>query len=307
MIAVITYPLLLLLNLIGATAGTLASWWASAKRTRSTHVYGTVAGRRRKLDLYLPDNVPPNAGWPVIVWTHGGAYAWGHRRNVPAGILAQLDRGYAVASVTYTFWPRASWPTPLAENRAAIRWIRTNADRFSLNPSIVFAAGDSAGGHLATYTGLSGADADAVRSDLATLEADITSSSPSAAVQGVLAWYPPTDMNAFEGDGPGERFWARRLRSKQVSIGVSPMANDRTPPFYLLHGTWDRVVRPAQSTILASAVTAAGGEATVETFDRFVHVDPRFNRTQAMAGAEAFLDRHRERLRSENRQAISPA
>lgn len=44
------------------------------------------------------------------------------------------------------------------------------------------------------------------------------------------------------------------------------------PPFLLLHGTADVLVAPEQSRRLAAALTAAGGQATVELVDGAGHL-----------------------------------
>src|SRR6185437_371226 len=143
-------------------------------------VYGEVPGfRPLELDLYRPD-VPSPA--PVIVHVHGGGWRRGSRRHplprVGADFYQRLaGRGFAVAAVDYRLSGEAGYPAALEDVRTAVGWVRKQAADYGLHASRVFLWGDSAGGHLALMTALSGAD-----------------------VQGVVAWFPVTDLAGLGSD-----------------------------------------------------------------------------------------------------------
>ncbi len=77
------------------------------------------------LDLYLPDEKKFQGPYPVIVHTHGGAFAnGGQRENSAEPMLRGLERGYAVASVQYRRSREALFPAQLWDVKAAIRSLR---------------------------------------------------------------------------------------------------------------------------------------------------------------------------------------
>jgi acetyl esterase/lipase len=221
-------------------------------------VYGEVPGfRPLELDLYRPD-VPSPA--PVIVHVHGGGWRRGSRRHslprVGADFYQRLaGQGFAVAAVDYRLSGEAVYPAALEDVRTAVGWVRKQAADHGLDAGRVFLWGDSAGGHLALMTALTGAD-----------------------VQGVVAWFPVTDLAGLASDvaaaggvpdpGPESRealfLGAPAADVPDLAREASPVAHASAaaPPVLLMHGAADDLVPPAQSIRLAGALTAAG--ATVE-------------------------------------------
>jgi acetyl esterase/lipase len=152
------------------------------------------------------------------------------------------------------------FPAALEDVRAAAGWVREHAADYGLDRGRVFLWGDSAGGHLALMTGLTGAKV------------------PGSEVQGVVAWFPVTDLAGLASDvaaaggvpdpGPESRealfLGAPAAAAPGRAREASPVAHASAaaPPVLLLHGAADDMVPPAQSIRLAGALTAAG--ATVE-------------------------------------------
>ena len=109
--------------------------WSNTAVTLTDVVYATIPGfRALHLDLYRP--VRANAPLPVVVFLHGGAWAFATPRSAAAfrnfpAILAHLaETGYVVASVEYRFSGEAPFPAQVEDVQAAIRFLRTNGARF---------------------------------------------------------------------------------------------------------------------------------------------------------------------------------
>jgi acetyl esterase/lipase len=236
-------------------------------------VYGEVPGfRPLELDLYLPGAAPSAsaAPVPVIVHVHGGGWRRGSRRvplpRLGAGFYDELAaRGFAVAAIDYRLSGEARYPAALEDVRAAIGWVREHAAEYGMDPGRVFAWGDSAGGHLALMAALAGAQGNGDEGS-------------GSAVQGVVAWFPVTDLAGLLDDvaaagghpdpGPESRE-ALFLGAPAASVPglareASPVnhASAAAPPVLLMHGAADDLVPPAQSIRLAKALAQAG--ATVE-------------------------------------------
>lgn len=234
--------------------------------------YGELPGYRPlELDLYLPPGDGPH---PVIVHVHGGGWRRGSRRHpMPAlgpGFYDDLaGQGFAVAAIDYRLSGEARFPAPLEDVCSAVGWVRDHADSYGLDAGRVFLWGDSAGGHLAL---------------LATLtEAKV----PRCQVQGVVAWFPVTDLARLPDDvtdaggvadrGPGSReallLGAPASEVPDLARQASPVAHASAaaPPVLLMHGAADDMVPPAQSIRLAETLRAAGATVQLELVPGATH------------------------------------
>jgi acetyl esterase/lipase len=176
------------------------------------------------------------------VYLHGGGWRRGSRRTtIPASLCSTLaSRGFVVAAVDYRLSGEARFPAQLDDVRAAVAWLRSEVDC-----SRMYLWGESAGAHLALLAALDGGD-----------------------VNGVVAWYPPTDLVGLSGD----------VTRETSLLGVSPRDNPSfarqasplsfvradAPPILLMHGDADDMVPPDQSVRLASALRAAGAPVELE-------------------------------------------
>lgn len=224
--------------------------------------------RPLKLDLW----VPPTAGpAPLVVWIHGGAWIFGDRRDLPPTLRpdqtfdALLDAGIAVATIDYRLVLEAAFPAQLHDVKAAVRYLRSVADQLGLDPGRVGVWGESAGGHLAVLAGLTGHRAD--------LEGDLGVVGPSSAVDVVVDWYAPTNLEPLPqptGPTPLTPILSPGVSSPEAQLvhgldeqtrrDASPVTHVTAgaPPFLIVHGTADPLVPFSQSEQLTAALTAAG-------------------------------------------------
>jgi acetyl esterase/lipase len=111
--------------------------------------YATVDGNDLKLDLYLPKAA---AKPKLVVWIHGGAWRGGSKSDMPLDGL--VEAGYAVASIDYRLSGVARFPAQVHDIKAAIRFLRADAEKYGYDARHVGIAGSSAGGHLAALVGV---------------------------------------------------------------------------------------------------------------------------------------------------------
>lgn len=267
---------------------------------RRTFTYATSNGRKMKGDLYLPFNV--NHPLPLIIHLHGGGWITGNRKDVQSGILKQIKRGYAVASISYSFAQHSKWPTQAQELKAAIRYLRANAQDFGIDSSCIFLWGVSAGGHIASVVGAaSGTNA---------LEGNLGNADYSSKVQGVVVWYPPTDVSNMEHIGPFNSIFPKSIsyligaemqKNRDLVESLNPLQyiHSQTPPFFIMHGTHDRIVHTNQSELLYKTLTQKGIDANYICVEKYLHADYRFNREKHIKDIEAFLDKIAAKHKSE--------
>ena len=94
--------------------------------------YGKASGRAMLLDVYLPEK--GDKPLPLIIWIHGGAWVAGSKDN-PSPALRFTTNGYAVAHVGYRLSQEAKFPAQIHDCKAAVRWLRTNAAKYNLDPN----------------------------------------------------------------------------------------------------------------------------------------------------------------------------
>jgi acetyl esterase/lipase len=219
---------------------------------------------RNKLDLYLPPKA--EGPLPLIVWIHGGAWKAGSKDNCPTTPL--VAKGYAVAAINYRFIQHAEFPAQIEDCKAAIRWLRANAQKYNLDPDHIGVIGASAGGHLTALLGTSGS--------VKELEGTGGNPEQSSKVQAVVDLFGPTGMPA---------------KDRALANAVTHITKDG-PPFLIVHGDADKTVPIAQSERLTEALKKAGVEVTMVTKKDAGHGGPAFTNDEAMKMYEEFFDKH---------------
>jgi acetyl esterase/lipase len=115
--------------------------------------YGT---RCLKLDLYRPAAFNPARPDPVVVIVHGGGWRSGFRSEFAPMAMRLAQRGYAAVTISYRLSGEAAYPAAIHDARAAVRWVRTHAAQYYLDPGRIALAGGSAGGQIASLAGVTG-------------------------------------------------------------------------------------------------------------------------------------------------------
>jgi acetyl esterase/lipase len=243
--------------------------------------YAKPDGVSLKLDLYLPESEPGAGGkLPVVVWVHGGGWLNGSKDNCKAAWLAA--EGFAVASINYRLTDVAQWPAQIDDCYAAVRWLRSNAEKYQLDPDHIGAWGGSAGGHLVALMG--------------------TRRFPgkekiSSQVQAVCDWYGPSELLTMPpntlGNGRTLEDIAKSNGAKLLGATVRDIpekAKDASaldnvskddPPFLIMHGSADPGVPVEQSTRLHEKLKAAGVSSELRIIEGAGHGGPLFNTDEA--------------------------
>ncbi|HEY1375942.1 MAG TPA: alpha/beta hydrolase fold domain-containing protein, partial [Gemmataceae bacterium] len=242
------------------------------------------------LDLYLPTKAPGRP-LPVVLWIHGGGWKNGSKETCPLTWLAA--EGYAVASLDYRLIPWAKWPAQIDDCRDAVRWLRSNADKYGLDRNHVAAAGGSAGGHLAAVLGTARPpEGEAV----------------SSRVQAVLDLYGPADLLTMPANVPGPGKTDADLAKANGAILLGGIVRDRpelakqasafhlatrsSAPFLILHGDKDPQVPLAQSERLAAMLTKLGVPNTLHIVRGGGHGGKAFDTPEVRASIEGFLGKY---------------
>jgi acetyl esterase/lipase len=138
--------------------------------------YVKYGARHLQLDLYRPART--NKKLPVVVFVHGGGWMHGYRENFSAMAIRMAEQGYASALISYRLSPEAKYPAAIYDAKAAVRWLRTNAAEYRLDADHIAIAGGSAGGQIASLTG--------VTNGMRKFEGDYRSSLADSRVQAIV-------------------------------------------------------------------------------------------------------------------------
>jgi acetyl esterase/lipase len=242
--------------------------------------------RGHLLDLYVPVS---SDGLPVVIWVRGSAWTLENGRDQAELVAANLNRdGFIVVGVAIRSTANAQFPAQLHDIKAAIRWLRANAEQYSIDQDRIAIMGESSGGWAAAMAATTGG--------IAELEGNVGVIGRSSQVQAAIPFYPPTDFlqmdqymlqgcapfneavglkdcHADPGSpesrligGPIKAFPERVQRANPATY-----VSAEVPPFLILHGQLDSFVPYEQGLLLHTALAAAGANSTFITLPHGAH------------------------------------
>jgi len=246
-----------------------------------------------KLDLYKPVGA---ASPPLIVWVHGGAWRAGSKDSMPLHEL--VKRGFAIASVDYRLSPVAKFPAQVHDCKAAIRFLRANAERYGYDASKIGIAGSSAGGHLVAEIG--------VTNGHPKLEGAVGEHlDQSSSVQAIVDYYGPTNFLTILKQSTPHGL-SVRVPALQLLLGSQPEENpvlaklaspvfhvDRNdPPLLMIHGDQDPQVPINQSHELHGRYKDFGLPVRLEVIHGGAHGGTQFYDEDRIELVERFFAKH---------------
>ncbi len=100
------------------------------------------------LDLYLPEGEEKP---PLFVLVHGGGFVFGDSQTRQTQWMYRYfrDHGYSCATVNYRLAQEAAYPAAVEDVKAAVRFLRANAESYGYDAERIAIWGESAGGYLA--------------------------------------------------------------------------------------------------------------------------------------------------------------
>ncbi|WP_417955949.1 alpha/beta hydrolase fold domain-containing protein [Flavobacterium sp. ZS1P14] len=126
----------------------------SVKEKRNV-TFCRVGERALKLDVFYNIEKEKPLKTAIII-IHGGGWRSGSRiQHYPlAQKLAHL--GYVCFTPEYRLSTEALFPAAIYDVKSAIRWVRKNTSKYSINPNRIVILGFSAGGEMASFMGTTG-------------------------------------------------------------------------------------------------------------------------------------------------------
>ena len=280
------------MSLVGSVAAALLGL-AAPGDIAVKHDLDFEPGPRGKLDVYLPRRVGP--GTPVAVFIYGGSWQSGDRGFYRFVGATLASRGVLTVIADYRVYPAVRYPDFLRDNARAVRFVAEHARQWGGDPARLFLIGHSAGAY-----------------DVAMLAVDRrwlgeVGLDPARDLAGAIGLAGPYDFLPLRDEILKIIFGPRDQRPDTQPINH---VDGDAPPMLLLAGSRDGVVDPCNSTRLAAAIKARGGQAEARIYAGIGHVGlltailaPFRRRAPVLAAIVDFITLHSGTARAEGRAA----
>jgi acetyl esterase/lipase len=233
---------------------------------KGTTLHGNIAYNndtlaKHMLDIYLPPNAKGKV--PLVIFIHGGGWL-GNDKYADIGYMKKTvaeigSSGYALASIDYRFATQAIFPAQIQDCNRAISFLVDNADKYGLDKKRIAVMGFSAGGHLASLTGLS--------KNNSVENFFLPGTNKSFTFKAVIDFYGPAELILFPGANDSKSpesilIGATPLSRPDLAKAASPVTyvDKNDPPFLIIHGEKDEIVANRHSHLLSSWLNVVGVE-----------------------------------------------
>ena len=209
--------------------------------------YARADGVSLRLDASVPEGPGP---FPAAIIVHGGGWVSGDRRTNVQPLFQPLSQaGFVWFSIDYRLLNDVTqFGLAINDVQEAIRYVKSHAAEYRVDPGRIALVGESAGGQLASIATLRGG--------------------PDTAVKAVVAIYAPTDLVSLL---KTSTYVSASIRNSVLGTPweglimgavaqLSPLNNVRRdmPPFLFIHGTADNLVPFEQSRVMCDRMKSVG-------------------------------------------------
>jgi acetyl esterase/lipase len=183
-----------------------------------------------ELKLWIFGESDPKTPKPAIVFFFGGGWEGGSPDQFEKQARHFASRGMIAITADYRVNSRHGVKVVecVKDAKAAIAWVRENAQRLGIDPDKIAASGASAGGHLAACTGtITGLGSDERPNAMILFN-------PATTLAPIAGW-------ETSGIRPG-KLSTKRFGVEAKVISPAHHIGKHTPPTLILHGTADTTV-----------------------------------------------------------------
>jgi len=212
--------------------------------------------RELQLDLYMPRKLAEQNAThqskkraPGVVLVHGGGWGSGYRTHLTPMAIELAKAGYVVTTISYRLAPEAQYPAAIYDVKAALRWLRTHADDYNVDPTRIAVGGSSAGGQIASLAGMTNG---LVRFDLQAQQSDASKlvSSDAQLILNIdgLSDFTSAEARKHEDDpeknpsAAGAWFGGNYAQKRDLWHEASPTyyVGEQSPPILFLNSAQER-------------------------------------------------------------------
>ena len=229
-------------------------------------IYKEVKDGKLKLDIYHLKKIKKVK--PVLVFIHGGSWKKGKKKDYRRYLVDYAKKGYVTATIQYRLANEAKFPAPLNDVKCAIKWIKSNADKYFINPDKIAVIGGSAGGHLAMMLGYSQGSPK--------FDDECPDNKDNSSVQAIVNIYGPSDLTTeYAQTQPSVQYFLGKkyIEDKNIYSDASPISylTPDDPPTLIFHGSLDELVPISQADSLKSRLDRVGIAAEYHRLEGWPH------------------------------------
>ena len=252
--------------------------------------YANPDGQHLKLDLAAPKTAM--GPFPAVVCIHGGGWGAGSRQQHDGLCLRLAQQGYVAVTVSYRFAPKYQFPAQVHDVKEAVRWLRAHAWKYQIDPDHIGVTGDSAGGHLAQFLG--------VTNDVKSFEGTGANLDQSSRVACVVNFFGPNDLTkSYEKSTEAHKVLPPLLggdlqHARQQHILASPLywVTPHAAPTLCIQGTKDLLVAHEQAVWMIDRLKAVGVDAELLSLEGAGHGFQGEDAARAERAMFAFFAKH---------------
>ena len=252
--------------------------------------YANPDNQHLQLNLARPKNA--SGLMPAVLCIHGGGFRAGTRDGYNALYVRLAQRGFVAVTVTYRLAPKYPFPAAVYDVKAAVRWLRAKAAKYQIDPTRIGVTGDSAGGHLAQFLG--------VTAGVTRFEGDGGNAGQSSAVNCVVNRYGPSNLlKSYDASVDAAEvlplfLGGDRETAREQHILASPLnwVTPNTAPTLLLHGTEDKYVAYEQAVWTRDRLQTCGVEVELLTLTGAGHGFKGADAEKAEQSLVTFFESH---------------
>jgi acetyl esterase/lipase len=222
------------------------------------------------LDIHLPEVDRP--AYKAVIVIYGSAWFGNNMKQFAFDALGKqlLESGFAVIAINHRSSTDAAYPAQINDVKAAIRFVRANAQQYRIDASFIGITGFSSGGHLASLAGATNGVREQTHNNVTIdIEGKVGNfTSVSSAVNAVVDWFGPIDMALMEdckGPKDGNSPEAALIRGNPADnldmialLNPITFLDERDPKVLVIHGEADSVVPHCQSELFSKALQEKG-------------------------------------------------
>jgi acetyl esterase/lipase len=251
--------------------------------------YANPDDQHLQLNIARPKN--SETVLPCVLCIHGGGFRAGNREGYNPLLIKFAERGYVAAAVSYRLAPKYQFPAAVFDVKAAVRWLKANARAYQIDPDRIGVTGDSAGGHLAQFLG--------VTLDVKQFEGDEGNLDQSSRVACVVNRYGPSDFTKSYGKSVDAAevlpLWLggnlETAREKHILSSPLNWVTPSAAPTLILHGTEDKYVAYEQGVWMRDRLKASGVDVEMLTLEGAGHGFKGADAEKAEAAMFDFFDK----------------
>ncbi|WP_053228473.1 alpha/beta hydrolase [Spirochaeta cellobiosiphila] len=264
---------------------------------------GKDKGNSLPLQMNIQYHEKPHNPNPVVLFIPGGGFTIAPIEGLPITRNYLANHGYAVVSAQYRVIGEGLYKDAVADVNDAIRYVKSHAPKYNMDPERIVLLGNSAGGYMVSLATISANRENKDFRGESNLEY-------STEVKGVINLYGLSDLRKIADDYTEDSRLSHEVNTSLESHYVngvysqtSIMDNGETakasnpltyidgtePPFLFLHGDKDLAVSPSQTVILHEALLAAGVSSRRYSLVGATHGRGGFDSQPALDVIEDFL------------------